>query len=106
MACDDQRSISRGFSAPPLPEDFPVRLGRLEDRSGLPLEEFARRWLLPEDRATEWRCGEPPTAHELRAVMEWAGLDEIKNRGRFRGHPVVRHGDGVRQRAPVCLLDP
>ena len=44
---DDQRFISRGFPAPPLPEDFPVRLGRLEDRSGLPLEEFARRWLLP-----------------------------------------------------------
>ena len=72
MACDDQRFISRGFPAPPLPEDFPVRLGRLEDRSGLPLEEFARRWLLPEDRATEWRRGEPPTAHELRAMMEWS----------------------------------
>ena len=36
MACDDQRFISRGFPAPPLPEDFPLRLGRLEDRSGLP----------------------------------------------------------------------
>ena len=68
----DQRVISRGFPAPPLPEDFPVRLGRLEDRSGIPLEEFARRWLLPQERATEWRCGEPPTAYELRAIMEWA----------------------------------
>ena len=49
-----------------------MRLGRLEDRSGLPLEEFARRWLLPEDRATERRCGEPPTTQEPRAMMEWA----------------------------------
>ena len=72
MACDDQRFISRGFPAPPLPEDFSVRLGRLEDRSRLPLEEFARRWLLPQERATEWRCGEPPTACELRSMMEWA----------------------------------
>ena len=72
MAMDDQRFISRGFPAQPLPEDFPVRLGRLEDRSGIPLEEFARRWLLPQERATEWRCGEPPTAYELRAMMEWA----------------------------------
>ena len=24
MACDDQRFISRGFPAPPLPEDSPV----------------------------------------------------------------------------------
>ena len=31
----------------------------------------------------------------------WAGLDEIKNRGRFGGHPIVRHGDGVRQRRLV-----
>ena len=23
-----------------------------------------------------------------------AGLDEIKNRGRFRGHTIVRHGAG------------
>ena len=23
-----------------------------------------------------------------------AGLDKIKNRGRFRGHTIVRHGDG------------
>ena len=69
---DDQRFISRGFPAPPFPEDFGERLEGLKDRSGLPLEEFARRWLLPEDRATEWRRGEPPTAHELRAMMEWS----------------------------------
>ena len=66
---NEQRFISRGFPAPPLPEDF---AGRLEDRSGIPREEFARRWLLPQERATEWRRGEPPTAYELRAMMEWA----------------------------------
>ena len=70
MACD-QRFVSRGFPVPPLPEDFPVRLWRLEDRSGLLLEEFARRWLLPEHRATDWRSGDLPTACELRAMMEW-----------------------------------
>ncbi len=68
----EQRFVSRGFPAPHLPEDFPVRLGQLENRSGLPLEECARRWPMPEDRATEWRCGTPPTAYELQAMMEWA----------------------------------
>ena len=68
----EQRFVSGGFPASRLLEDFPVRLGRLEDRSGIPLEEFARRWLLPQERATEWRCGAPPTAYELRAMMEWA----------------------------------
>ena len=52
--------------------DFPERLGRLDDQSGTPLEEFARRWLLPQKRARELRCGEPPTAFELRAMTEWA----------------------------------
>ena len=42
-----ERTRTPDFSQSSLPEDFPVRLGRLEDRSGLPLEEFARRWLQP-----------------------------------------------------------
>lgn len=67
-----ERSYSKGYPAPPLPEDFSCRLGRLEDLSGDPLEEFARHWRLPEDRADEWRCGALPTAHELRAMVEWA----------------------------------
>ena len=69
---DTKRFVSRGYPAPPLPEDFPVRLGRLEDRSGLPLEEFARRWIVPEHRVEDWRAGEPPTERELRTIMEWA----------------------------------
>ena len=72
MSTDAWKFVSKGYPPPPLPEDFAARLGRLEDRSGLPLEEFARRWRLPEHRATEWRCGELPTAQELRAMMEWA----------------------------------
>ena len=28
----------------------------------------------------------------------WAGVDKIKNRGRFSGHSIARHGDRVRQR--------
>ena len=31
---DTQRFVSRGYPAPPLPEDFPVRLGRLETGRG------------------------------------------------------------------------
>ena len=68
----EERRRERDFPPPPLPEDFAGRLGRLEDRSGISLEEFARRWRLPEGRATGWRCGEPPTAYELRSMTEWA----------------------------------
>lgn len=68
----DRRFISRGCPAPPLPADFSARLGRLEDLSGVPLEEFARRWWLSGKRAKEWRCGAVPTPYELRAMMEWA----------------------------------
>ena len=35
------------FPAPSLPQDFPVRLGRLEDRSGASLEEVALAAGLP-----------------------------------------------------------
>ena len=72
MACDDHRFISRGFPAPPLPEDFPMRLGRLEDRSGLLLEEFARELGLREQRPGEWRRGMAPTAVEVWAIMQSA----------------------------------
>ncbi len=68
----EERRRNRDFPPPPLPEDFSVRLGRLEDRSGDSLEEFARRWILPMERASEWRCGQPPNAIELQAMMEWA----------------------------------
>ena len=68
----EERRRNRDFPSPPLPEDFSVRLGRLEDRSGDSLEEFARRWILPMERAREWRCGELPNTFELRAMMEWA----------------------------------
>ena len=68
----EERRRNRDFPPPPLPEDFSVRLGRLEDRSGDSLEEFARRWILPMERAREWRCGELPNTFELRAMMEWA----------------------------------
>ena len=69
---DDRRLTSKGFPAPPLPDDFAARLGRLEDRSGIALEEFAFGWGIPLDRARAWRTGEPPTAEELRFIMKWA----------------------------------
>ena len=69
---DDRRCISKGFPPPPLPDDFAARLGRLEDRSGIALEEFAFGWGIPLDRARAWRTGEPPTTEELRFIMKWA----------------------------------
>ncbi len=75
----EQRFVSGGFPAPPLPEDFPVRLGRLEDRSGIPLEEFARRWLLPQERATA--AAMRRTAHRLRvAGHDGVGLLGVRRR--------------------------
>ena len=60
------------FPAPSLPRDFPVRLGRLEDRSGVSLEEMALAVGLPADHARLWRIGRPPSYDELRAIVEFA----------------------------------
>ena len=68
----DRRTISKGYPPPSLPDDFPARLGRLEDRSGIALEEFAFGWGIRLDRARAWRTGEPPTDEELRFIMKWA----------------------------------
>lgn len=60
------------FPAPSLPQDFPVRLGRLEDRSGTSLEEMALAAGLPARRGRLWRIGRPPNDDELRAIVEFA----------------------------------
>ena len=60
------------FPAPSLPQDFPVRLGRLEDRSGISLEEVALAAGLPARRGRLWRIGRPPSEDELRAIVEFA----------------------------------
>ena len=60
------------FPAPSLPQDFPVRLGRLEDRSGTSLEEMALAAGLPARRGRLWRIGRPPSEDELRAIVEFA----------------------------------
>ena len=60
------------FPAPSLPQDFPVRLGRLEDRSGVSLEEIALSSGLPARRGRLWRIGRPPSDDELRAIVEFA----------------------------------
>ena len=57
---------------PPWPEDFTERLGRLEDLSGMSLEDFARAYGLPEERAGEWRGGGMPTTGEVWAMALWA----------------------------------
>lgn len=61
------------FPAPSLPQDFPVRLGRLEDRSGTSLEEMALAAGLPARRGRLWRIGQPPSEDELRAIVDFAG---------------------------------
>ena len=51
------------FPAPPWPENSPARLGRLEDLSGVFLEDFARAFDLPEEgpgSSAAARCP-PPT---------------------------------------------
>ena len=53
MAMDEGNRIS-DFRAPPWPEDFPVHLGRLEERP------------------REWRSGAAPTADEVWAMAHWA----------------------------------
>ena len=68
----EERRRDRDFPPSPVPDDFAGRLGRLEDRSGISLEEFAFGWGLPLPRAGTWRTGEPPTPHELRFIMQWA----------------------------------
>ncbi len=72
MVFNDRRLAGKGFPAPPLPDDFAARLGRLEDRSGIALEEFAFGRGIPLYRARAWRTGEPPTDGELRSIVKWA----------------------------------
>ena len=67
-----ERDRYRKFPAPSLPQDFPVRLTRLEDRSGTSLEEVALAAGLPARRGRLWRVGRPPSEDELRAIVEFA----------------------------------
>ena len=67
-----ERDRCRKFPAPSLPQDFPVRLERLEDRSGTSLEELALAAGLPARRGRLWRVGRPPSEDELRAIVEFA----------------------------------
>ena len=67
-----ERDRDLRFPAPSLPRDFPVRLGRLEDRSGTSLEEVALTAGLPARQARLWRVGPPPSEDELRAIVEFA----------------------------------
>ncbi len=60
------------FPAPSLPHDLPVRLERLEDRSGTSLEEMALAAGLPARQARLWRIGRPPSEAELRAIVHFA----------------------------------
>ena len=67
-----ERDRYRKFPTPSLPQDFPVRLARLEDRSGTSLEEVALAAGLPARRGGLWRVGRPPSEDELRAIVEFA----------------------------------
>ena len=66
------RDRSLRFPAPSLPQDFPARLGRLEDRSGVSLEEIVLSAGLPARLGRLWRVGRPPSEDELRAIVGFA----------------------------------
>ena len=68
----ERQERNGAMAEPSLPEDFAARLARLEELSGLSLEEFARRAGLPERRAREWRAGAEPSGEELWALASWA----------------------------------
>ena len=71
MAAEERDRIE-DFRAPPLPEDFPAHLGRLEDLSGVSLDEFARALGISEERPRAWRSGAIPDFDEMWALVLWA----------------------------------
>ena len=74
----DASAEADGYPIPSWPEDFTERLGRLEDLSGMSLEDFARVFGLPEERAREWRSGGMPTwAMALWASQILGGSDVL-----------------------------
>ncbi len=89
---DEERNRIEGFPAPPWPEDFPARLGRLEDLSGISLEKFASAFGLPEERAEEWRSGAMPTTDEVWAMALWAGHVPGGNAALFAPYPLTGQG--------------
>ena len=60
------------YRAPPWPDDFPAYLERLEEMSGITLEEFADVLGLAEERPGKWRSGEIPDGDEMCAMIHWA----------------------------------
>lgn len=68
----EERDRRFRFPAPSLPHDLPVRLERLEDRSGTSLEEVALASGIPSRQARLWRFGRPPSEEELRAIVRFA----------------------------------
>ena len=68
----EERDRRLRFPAPSLPQDFSVRLERLEDRSGTSLEEVALASGIPPRQARLWRVGRPPSDDELRAIVRFA----------------------------------
>ena len=68
----EERDRRLRFPAPSLPQDLPVRLERLEDRSGTSLEEMALAAGLPARQARLWRVGRPPSEEELLAIVHFA----------------------------------
>lgn len=71
MASGDLDRIE-DFRVPPWPDGFPAHLERLENMSGISLEEFASVLGLPEERPGKWRCGVVPTGDEMCAMIHWA----------------------------------
>ena len=92
MLGGDSDTEPEELPGPPWPEDFPARLGRLEDLSGVSLEDFARAFGLPEDRAGEWRSGAKPTIDELWAMALWASNLSGGSEVLLAPYPLTRQG--------------
>ena len=82
-----------------FPEDFAARLGRLEELSGLSLEEFARGAGLAERRAREWRAGAEPSGEEMWALACWA--DAVPDGWDVFGEQLVLLPDPEEDETPV-----
>ncbi len=72
LILDGNAGEDDNYQIPPWPENLTDRLARLENLSGISLEEFARTFGLPEDRASEWRSGGMPTTNEVWVMALWA----------------------------------
>ena len=81
----EHRERTEDFHAPPWQEDFPQRLARLIELTGLSWQELAERLGVTERSEMKWRRGGMPSRPKFWAIMELAcdvpGGFQLKLRG-------------------------